>query len=129
MARSSCPLKVQQWRDRIRRFSVSGQTVARFCAAERVSVPSFYSWRKKLRLRPEAHFQADSQRLSTSASASGTVRNAFQAIELMPATSAMVTMRLPNGIVIELDGNSHATFPLFERALQSPVDAARGWSC
>jgi hypothetical protein len=123
MARSSCPVKRQQWVDRLRRFSDCGQTVARFCGAEGVSVPSFYNWQKKLRSRAAAHLQADSHRKS------GAIRNAFQTIELVPGLSANVTIRLPNGIVIELDGDSRATERLFERALQSPVDSARGWSC
>lgn len=36
------------WRERFERLSRSGLTVARFCARERVSVASFYHWRKKL---------------------------------------------------------------------------------
>lgn len=119
MARSSCPVKVQQWVDRIQRFSNAGTTIVRFCAAEGVSVPSFYNWKKKLRLQAgsDSHRQA------------GAVRNAFQAIELIPASPSTVTIRLPNGIVIELDGDCRATDRLFERAIQSPVDSGRGWSC
>ena len=36
-----------EWRKRFERFRRSGLTVARFCEGERVSVPSFYYWRKK----------------------------------------------------------------------------------
>ena len=36
------------WRDLITRWKVSGQTVAAFCAAHRVSQATFYSWRKRL---------------------------------------------------------------------------------
>ena len=38
----------QQWRDRLRRFASSKLSVAEFCRREKVSVPSFYQWRKKL---------------------------------------------------------------------------------
>ena len=48
MARSSDPTKVAAWRGRFRRFARSGLAVARFCAKERVSVASFYYWRKNL---------------------------------------------------------------------------------
>lgn len=123
MGRSSCPVKVQQWVERIERFSDSGQTVARFCATEGVSVPSFYNWKKKLRPQTGVAHQTDSSRQS------GAIRNSFQTIELIPAGAATVTMRLPNGIVIEVDGDSRATDRLFELALHSPVDSARGWSC
>lgn len=36
------------WLDRLARFPSSGLTVAQFCAIEAVSVPSFYSWRRRL---------------------------------------------------------------------------------
>jgi hypothetical protein len=36
------------WRDLIARWKASGQTVAAFCAAHRVSQATFYSWRKRL---------------------------------------------------------------------------------
>jgi len=36
-----------EWRKRLERFGRSELTVARFCEGERVSVPSFYYWRKK----------------------------------------------------------------------------------
>jgi hypothetical protein len=37
-----------QWRGRLARFGKERQTVAKFCATESVSVPSFYYWRTKL---------------------------------------------------------------------------------
>ena len=52
MSRSSNPAKVAEWRQRLRRFSTSGLTVARFCAKERVSTPTFYQWRKRLAKSP-----------------------------------------------------------------------------
>jgi len=38
----------RQWRERLRRFVKARQSVVAFCAAESVSVPSFYYWRTKL---------------------------------------------------------------------------------
>ena len=40
--------KHAEWRKRLGRFSRCGLTVARFCSGERVSVASFYYWRRKL---------------------------------------------------------------------------------
>ena len=48
MARCSDAGKHAEWCERLERFSRSGFTVARFCGGERVSVASFYHWRKKL---------------------------------------------------------------------------------
>ena len=42
--------KQEVWRSRLRRFESSGMSVATFCRRERVSVPSFYQWRKRLAL-------------------------------------------------------------------------------
>jgi hypothetical protein len=38
----------QAWLDRLARFPSSGLTVAQFCAHEAISVPSFYSWKRRL---------------------------------------------------------------------------------
>lgn len=36
------------WRERLARFALGGVTVAAFCSAEGVSVPTFYAWRRRL---------------------------------------------------------------------------------
>ncbi len=36
------------WLDRLARFPASGLTPAQFCAIEAVSLPSFYSWKRRL---------------------------------------------------------------------------------
>jgi transposase-like protein len=43
----------QFWRDLIARQQRSGQSVAAFCRAHDVSQPSFFSWRKRLRLHTD----------------------------------------------------------------------------
>ena len=40
----------QFWRDLIGRQQRSGQSIREFCDSEGVSQPSFFSWRKRLRL-------------------------------------------------------------------------------
>jgi len=47
MARRSTSEKHTEWGKRLERFRRSGLTVACFCDGERVSVASFYYWRKK----------------------------------------------------------------------------------
>jgi hypothetical protein len=37
----------EEWLDRIARFPLSGLTTAQFCAIEAVSLPSFYSWKRR----------------------------------------------------------------------------------
>jgi hypothetical protein len=36
------------WGERLARFALGGLTVAAFCSAEGVSVPTFYEWKRKL---------------------------------------------------------------------------------
>ena len=47
-----------QWRARLQRFVKARQSVVAFCAAESVSVPSFYYWRTKLSARGEPQRRA-----------------------------------------------------------------------
>ena len=37
------------WRDRVERQAVSGLSIRQFCARERISPPSFYVWRRRLK--------------------------------------------------------------------------------
>ena len=88
MARSSDPTKVATWRGRFRRFARSGLAVARFCAKERVSVASFYYWRKNLgpQGRPQPVPECD---------------DAFQQVTVVSAAVG-VSIRLPGGAQIEV---------------------------
>jgi len=88
MARSSDPTKVAAWRGRFQRFARSGLAVARFCAKERVSVASFYYWRKNLgpQGRPQPVPECD---------------DAFQQVTVVSAAVG-VSIRLPGGAQIEV---------------------------
>jgi hypothetical protein len=48
MSRGPQPGKRSQWLDRLRRFARTKCSVAEVCRRERVSVASFYQWRRKL---------------------------------------------------------------------------------
>jgi transposase-like protein len=80
--------KVAVWRERLRRFRASGMTVARFCQLERVSLASFYQWRRKLESRKGALEKA---------------RPAFQQVVVTPAVvSPGLRVRLASGAEIEV---------------------------
>ena len=91
MARSSDPTKVAAWRGRLQRFARSGLAVARFCAKERVSVASFYYWRKNL--GPQGRPQRRPQPVPED--------DAFQQVTVVSATMG-VSIRLPGGAQIEV---------------------------
>ena len=92
MARPYDPKKLALWQDRFQRFSSSDLAVARFCAMERVSVASFYHWRKKI--------GRQSLRKVDSAP-DHNVYPAFQPVTVVPAVPG-VSVRLPGGTRIEV---------------------------
>src|SRR6516162_8185243 len=73
------------WRDLIDLWKVSGQSIATFCAAHRVSQATFYAWRKRL---------ADRARSRT-----GTAP-AFAAVRVVPDATADGI--LPTGLVVRV---------------------------
>jgi hypothetical protein len=73
------------WRDLINLWRASGQSVAAFCAAQRVSQATFYSWRKRLGVR--------SPRTAAPTSA-------FAPIRVVPDPTAEVI--LPTGLVVRV---------------------------
>jgi len=72
----------------MRRFAASGLTVVDFCERERVSTPSFYSWRRKLAERPVDRTGAGTQA-------------AFQQLSINLAVS-LLRIELPGGTRIEI---------------------------
>ena len=101
------------WSERLRRYANSGLTIASFCERERVSVPSFYYWRRKL-LGPGDTAGGGKGRMSR-------VGRAPQKRDFVPIAirnSAAVKMRLPNGAQLWL--------PAGDEALLSAAIAAAG---
>ncbi len=100
MARRCDSEKYAEWRKRLGRFSRCGLTVARFCSGERVSVASFYYWRRKLQ---------QAARRGRMPAPPGV----FRQIAVVPAPPAMVSaasagapavsIQLPCGTRIEVD--------------------------
>jgi hypothetical protein len=112
MPRGSSPIKVQQWTERLERFAQSGQTVVQFCQEERVSQPSFYQWKKRL---------ADQVR-PTPANAESS-RSAFRAVEVTSPSLSATTIRLANGIEIDLCGDLRVVQAVVKQVLELPVGA------
>lgn len=73
------------WCDLIDRWKASGQPVAAFCAAHRVSQTTFYSWRKRL---------ASRARCTTSPAP------AFTPVRLVPDPTAEIV--LPNSLIVRI---------------------------
>jgi len=115
MPRGSNPIKVQQWterlvRERLVRFDQSSQTVAQFCQNEGVSQPSFYQWKKKL---ASPNKRPSSRQESSPA--------AFQALEVTSLPLSATTVRLANGIEIELGGDLRIVQAVVKQLLDAPA--------
>jgi len=93
MSRGAHVRKRSEWLDRLRRFSRSNLSVAEFCRRERVSVPSYYHWRRKL---------AD----VTSEVDAGGQPATF--IPVQVASSADLQVTFPNGARLTLPALDHA---------------------
>lgn len=108
--------KELRWRDILRRQTGSGLSIRQFCAKERVSEPSFYAWRKKLRGRVSR--KASSR---TSSRQVDDARNgrAFIPLKLLDASSALEVIH-PLGYRVRVSGEVNVT------ALQHVLDVLDG---
>ena len=107
------PAPREIWSERLRRYANSDLTIVAFCERERVSVPSFYYWRRKLR-GPGSTAGGGNGRMPKAA-------RAPQKRDFVPIAirnSAAVKMRLPNGARLWL--------PTGDAALLSAAIAAAG---
>jgi transposase len=80
------------WRGLIDRWKASGQSVASFCGAHRVSQATFYSWRKRLA----------SQTRSTTLAVP-----AFAPVRVVPDPTAEVV--LPSGLIVRVPAATDPT--------------------
>ena len=88
MGWSMAPAPREIWSERLRRYGNSGLTIAAFCQRERVSVPSFYYWRRKLET-------GDTGRMSQVGCVPAPQKRDFVPIAIR--NSAAIKLRLPNG--------------------------------
>lgn len=104
-----------RWRDILRRQTRSGLSIRQFCAKERVSEPSFFAWRKKLRGRESRDAPS---RMSSQVD---DARNgqAFIPLKLLDASSALEVIH-PLGYRVRVSGEVNVT------ALQHVFDVLDG---
>ena len=96
----------QRWSDRLARFPASGLSPAQFCAAEGVSLPSFYAWKRRLAADRRPPRAAEPPTAAGRAPRLLPVR--------LPAAGAAVEVVLPTGALLRIPPGSD---PAFVRAL------------
>jgi hypothetical protein len=118
MPRISKSDRVELWLDRFHRHSQSGQTIAEFCAAERVSAPSFYQWKRRL-----AATLSENQETRTVLAKPQ--QPSFAEVRIVGQTSPTL-VSLPGGIHIQLGTDLVVAAIVIDRILQHacPTDGA-----
>lgn len=104
----------QGWIDRLARFATSNLSVAAFCAAEGVSVPSFYWWKRRLATNP---LEAATPRHCDQETAA-----VLLPVRVAPPCPA-VELLLPGGATLRITPGCDLAF------VRSLVDALGGASC
>lgn len=121
MARWEDSAKRREWGERLARFERWGGTVEAFCRAERVSAPSFYQWRRKLKthVEPEREAQPGARRVGS---------RKFVPVQLVSTTSGAVDIELPNGARVRLSASDRQLLAA-AIAAAGRVAAAHGEPC
>ena len=97
------------WAERLARFDTAGLTTAQFCAAEGVSVASFYLWKRRL---------APADSADTSATASGPEPGPRLLPIRLPEQTPAVEVVLPSGALLRIAaGADEATLRCLFRLL------------
>lgn len=107
--RSTTGDREQFWREQLRQYQASGQGVREFCQAAGLSVPSFYWWRREVRIR-------DARRRSTNRPRFVPVRMAPR-----PARDSAVEVALAGGRLIRVGSDFDADHL---RAVVAALEAA-----
>jgi hypothetical protein len=95
MGWSAGPAKQREWSERLERFGRSDLTVPAFCQQERISVASFYQWRRRIRAQSEEGAGV----VTKDGSARATQAPTFVPLQIASrgAQQHAIRLRLPNG--------------------------------
>jgi len=104
------------WRQRLERFAVWTGTVAEFCRREGVAQPTFYQWRKRLRLAGEPATGDAAKGLPSVPVADEAKPGCAPFVELSLAARAAVEIELPNGAVVRVPADREGTLRVAIRA-------------
>jgi hypothetical protein len=93
--------KEKHWRGLVQKFNVSGLSVSRFCAAEKLNESNFYSWRKVIR-------QRDNEQVSEVLDHKPEIRNRlFVPVRMQDVKSQVLEIELPGGALVKVTGQTN----------------------
>lgn len=113
-----------EWRQRLERFAGWAGTVAEFCRRERVAQPTFYRWRKRLRLatNSESRERINGQSEASPTDAADRGRARFVELSVEPLTA--VEIELPNGALVRVPAEREAMLRVAIRAAGEVVSCS-----
>ena len=100
MARKKTTEAALRWREILKRHAGNGLSVREFCAAEGVSQPSFYAWRRKFRERKNDGSRPRGARRPKDAADQGRM---FVPLELLGAAQSLEIIH-PLGYRVQIGG-------------------------
>ena len=119
MAKGARSIEREQfWRRVMKKFAASRLNIREFCAAESLSEPSFYAWRRELRLRdgeatqpasvnhPSAKRAKQPRRRTKETSVATPVASPATLVEVVPqpVAASSIEIETPAGYTIRLHG-------------------------
>jgi transposase-like protein len=116
MGRGSDAGRHVMWRQRLERFAGWTGTVAEFCRREGVTQPTFYQWRKRLRLAGEPATGGAAKGLPGAGAADEAKPGRAPFVELSLAARAAVEIELPNGTVVRIPADREGALRVAIRA-------------
>lgn len=101
------------WRERLIRYTSSGQSVDAFCRSESVSSASFYAWRSRLRAQdvaglgdgkgtPDPSSFIDLGLISPAVAASASAQKRGNAVDAVTRTGIEVRIDLGDGVMLTI---------------------------
>jgi hypothetical protein len=126
MARASDAAKRRQWTERLERHRRSGQSVAEFCRAEQISIPSFYQWKRKLLRSTNRKSAGRGGRHGRSRVAAAK----FKRLRIVPSCSIpAATIRFGHGVVMEMGSDPQVIEKAIDQLLSHTLTVGSGHSC
>lgn len=108
--------RVQLWLDRLKRQSLSSETVAEFCQREEIPVPSFYQWKRRLSPRVESASQHKHRAKTLLPAEPGNKRGFTELV--VHAAQVPAHASLPGGLTISLGTHPEIAALIVDRLLK-----------
>jgi len=120
MPRKASSERMRFWQELIRRHSLSGLSIARFCEQAGVSQNSFFAWKRRLRTDPSSRLSPSRQRRSAARSSkpkpkkSRALPRSLVPVRLVAdlnrhsSPAGTIEVMWPNGVVLRVPPDSSA---------------------